>query len=92
MEETFRLGRIAGIPIGVNWSMFLVFWLITWGLAGGVFPEAYPGYAPGTYWVAATVTAIVFYGALLAHELGHSLVARRRGVQVEGITLWLPKA
>ena len=89
MEETFRLGRIAGIPIGVNWSMFLVFWLITWGLAGGVFPEAYPGYAPGTYWVAATVTAIVFYGALLAHELGHSLVARRRGVQVEGITLWL---
>ena len=89
MEETFRLGRIAGIPIGLNWSMLLVFWLITWGLAGGLLPDAYPGYSSGAYWTAATVTAVVFYAGLLAHEVGHSLVARRRGVRVEGITLWL---
>jgi Zn-dependent protease len=50
--------------------------------AGGRRPEA-------EYVVAAIVTAVAYMGSLLAHELAHSLVARRNGVQVEGITLWL---
>ena len=89
MEESVRLGRIAGIPIGLNWSLLVVFWLITWGLAGGWFPTVAPDHSPAAYWAAAVVTATLFYGSLLAHELGHALVARRKGVRVRGITLWL---
>ncbi len=88
MEETFRIGRFAGIRVGVNWSVLVVFWLIVWGLASRL-PADYPGHAEETYWLAGAVAALVFYGALLAHELGHALTARRRGIPVEGITLWL---
>lgn len=89
MDETFRIGRIAGIPVGANWSLLVVFWLIAWSLAAGEFPDAHPGRSDTAYWVAGVFTALVFFGSLLAHELSHALVARRRGMAVEGITLWL---
>ncbi len=89
MEESFRIGRVAGIRIGANWSLLVVLWLLTWGVAGGRYPAEAPGYEPEVYWVAGLTTAAVFYAALLAHELSHALVGRRAGVRVEGITLWL---
>ncbi|HEX6231281.1 MAG TPA: site-2 protease family protein [Actinomycetota bacterium] len=89
MERDIRLGRIAGIEVGLNWSLLVVFWLIAWSLASGVFPELYPGNETTAYWIAAVVAAVVFFGSLLAHELGHALLARRKGVTVDGITLWL---
>ena len=89
MEESIRIGKIAGIRVGANWSLLVIFWLIAWGLASGRFPDEYPNHGDGAYWVAGVVTALVFYGALLAHELGHAIMARRQGIPVEGITLWL---
>ncbi len=89
MEESIRIGRIAGIRVGANWSLLVIFWLIAWGLAAGRFPDEYPGQSDGAYWAAGVVTALIFYGALLAHELGHALMARRQGIPVDGITLWL---
>jgi Zn-dependent protease len=89
VEDSFRLGRIAGISVGVNWSLLVVFWLITWALAGARFPDQYPDEATAAYWVAAAATALLFYASLLAHEMAHALVARAKGVHVEGITLWL---
>ena len=89
MEESFRLGRIAGIRVGVNWSVLVIFWLISWSLAGAVLPQQAPGRPPGSYWLAGLATAVLFFVSLLAHELGHALVARRAGLRVEGITLWL---
>lgn len=89
MEESFRLGRIAGIPVGINWSVLLIAWLLSWSLASHRFPTSYPGHTPGAYWTAGVVAAVVFLASLLAHELGHALVARRYGVRVDGITLWL---
>ena len=89
MEESIRMGRIAGIRVGANWSLLVIFWLIAWGLATGRFPDEHPGQTDGAYWVAGLVTALIFYGALLAHELGHAVMARRQGIPVEGITLWL---
>lgn len=89
MNETFRLGRIAGVAVGVNWSLLVIFWLISWSLAAAWFPEAHPGHAEASYWVAAVLTAFVFFGCLLAHEMGHAVVARRLGMRVDGITLWL---
>jgi Zn-dependent protease/CBS domain-containing protein len=89
MRQTFSLGRISGIRIGVNWSVLLIVALLAYGLAVGEFPAAAPRHPVVEYVVAALVTAVAYMGSLLAHELAHSLVARRNGLKVEGITLWL---
>jgi len=89
MEENVHLGRVAGVRVGANWSLLVVFWLIAWGLAGTELPHAARGYATAAYWVAGLAVAVVFYGCLLAHELAHAVVARRAGIEVEGIVLWL---
>lgn len=89
MGASLRLGRIAGIEIAVNWSLIVVFGLITWSLAATILPQAIPGYTSTAYWTASLVAGVLFYVSLLAHELGHALVARRLGVRVENITLWL---
>src|SRR5215217_1681296 len=89
MGDSFELGRIAGIRIGVNWSWLVVFALIVWTLAATIFPDSNPGLSDGTYLAMAIVAAVLFFVSLLLHELGHALVARREGVEIEGITLWL---
>lgn len=89
MDESLRLGRIAGVRVGINWSVLAIFWLIAWGLAADRLPAQYPGYQDGAYWGAGIFAAIIFFASLLAHEIGHAVVARRQDVEVEGITLWL---
>lgn len=89
MRASFRLGWIAGIRVGVHWSVLVIFALITWGLAASRFPAVYPQYGTGAYATAAVISAIVFFASLLAHEMSHALVARRNGLGVEDITLWL---
>lgn len=66
-----------------------MFALISWTLAATVFPADVPGLAASSYWVTAIAGALLFYVCLLAHEMAHALVARRSGVAVAGITLWL---
>ncbi|MFF4113519.1 site-2 protease family protein [Streptomyces sp. NPDC001714] len=89
MDETLSLGRIAGVRVGLHWSVLVIVALITMALAHGRFPAAHPGHSPVAYWGLAVLTAVVFLGSLLAHELAHAVVARRNGVEVEGITLWM---
>ena len=89
MTASLRLGRIAGIPIGASWSVLLIALLIAWPLAGTLLPGQAPGLAAATYWLAGAVGAGLFLASLLAHELGHAVVARRAGLRVRGITLWL---
>ena len=89
MNSSIRLGRIAGIEIGVNWTWLAVVALIVWSLATSVFPSAGPGFADATYYAMAIVAALLFFSSLLLHELGHALEARREGMHIDGITLWL---
>ncbi|MFJ6486489.1 MULTISPECIES: site-2 protease family protein [unclassified Streptomyces] len=89
MKPTFALGRIAGVRIGVHWSILLIFMLIALGLAEGRLPDAYPGRSGWIYWLVGLVTAAVFFASLLAHELAHAVVARRNNVDVDDIVLWL---
>lgn len=89
MNETFRLGSIAGIRIGVNWSVLVIFTLLLVALAGGNLPLLAPDRPLVAYYVAGAAAAVVFLLSLLAHEVSHALVARREGIEVEGITLWL---
>ena len=63
MEESFRLGRIAGIRVGVNWSVLVIFWLISWSLAGAVLPQQAPGRPPGSYWLAGLLQGAGIRGA-----------------------------
>jgi Zn-dependent protease/predicted transcriptional regulator len=86
---SIELGRIFGIRIGINWSWLVVFALIAWTLAAGVFPTTNPGRSDATYVAMAVVAAVLFFASLLLHELGHALEARREGMEIEGITLWL---
>src|SRR2546422_7977554 len=89
MNENLSLGRIAGIHVGLNWSLLVIAALLAWSLATGILPCAAPGQTSSAYWTAGVVSAFVYLASLLAHELAHSVVAMRRGVRVEGITLWL---
>src|SRR6186997_284722 len=89
MTTSLELGRIFGIRIGINWSWIVVFALIAWTLAVGVFPSTNPGFSDGAYIAMAIVAAAAFFASLLLHELGHAFQARREGMEIEGITLWL---
>ena len=89
MRDSLTLGRIAGIRFGVNWSWAIVLALIVWTLATGIFPSTNPGHDQSTYIAMAIVAALLFFTSLLMHEFGHALEAKREGVEIEGITLWL---
>jgi Zn-dependent protease/CBS domain-containing protein len=86
---SFTLGRIAGIRVGVNWSVLVIFVIIAVGLAAVRFPGDYPQYGAGAYAAAGVGTAVVFFASLLAHEISHAIVARRNGLRADDITLWL---
>lgn len=89
MTDSIRLGRLVGIPVGVHWSVLVIAWLLGWSLASSFLPGEAPGHSPLAYWVAGLTVAGLFFTSLLAHELGHAVLARRNGVDVDGITLWL---
>lgn len=83
------MGRIGGVPVRVHWSVLVIAGLLAWSLSSQVFPTSYPEASALAAWAAGTVAAVVFLLGLLAHELTHAVVARRNGVGVDDITLWL---
>jgi Zn-dependent protease len=83
------MGRIAGIKVGLHWSLAIIFAVIVWTLAGQVLPSIVPDQTQWAYWLVASIAGLLFYTSLLSHEMGHALVARRLGVNVDGITLWI---
>jgi Zn-dependent protease/CBS domain-containing protein len=89
VRDSLRLGRVAGIPVAIHWSVLVVVLLLAWSLADGVLPQTAPGHSAATYWSAGFVGTVLLLASLLAHELAHAVVARRCGVEVEGLTLWL---
>src|SRR5216684_4540597 len=89
MQASLKLGTLAGIDIRVHYTWFFAFVLIAWSLALGYFPTANAGLGAGTYWVLGVVSALLLFGSVLVHELGHSLVAGARGIRVDSITLFI---
>lgn len=88
-RPSLRLGTIMGIPIGVDYSWFLIFALLTWMLAGSYYPSEFRNWSPLLYWVTGAATAILLFVSVLVHELGHSFVALRHGIPVRSITLFI---
>jgi Zn-dependent protease len=88
-RHTISLGRILGIPIGLDYSWFLIFGLITWTMAIGYYPAEFPDWPAVQYWVLAAVTAVMLFVSVLLHELGHSAVAMHYKIRVRSITLFI---
>lgn len=89
MRTHLRLGRLLGVPIGLNWGVVLVGVLLAVSLAEVSLPNVAPRQPDSAYWFAAVVGVLAFLGSLVGHELGHSYIAKRNGVHVLEITLWL---
>jgi len=89
LSGNISLGRIGGVEVRVNWSWLVVLALIVWTLADGVFPSQNPRLSRDTHLAMAVVAALLFFASILLHELGHAWAARREGLEVDGITLWL---
>ncbi len=89
MRGSFRVGRIRDIDIGIHYSWILVFLLVAWTLADGVFPQEFPGLGTTTFWTMGVVSSLLLFASVLIHELAHSLVAESRGLRVRDITLFI---
>lgn len=83
-----RLGQIGGITIRIDFSWFIIFGLLV-VLLGIQLPLLAPHMAPLSYWVAALLTSALFFASVLAHELSHAVVARRSGIPINSITLFI---
>jgi len=88
-RHTIPLGRIFGIPIGLDYSWFLIFGLLTWTLAVSYYPDEFKDWPTIQYWIVGAVTAALFFVSVLLHELGHSVVALRYKIPVRSITLFI---
>ena len=90
MRDSIRLGRVAGVRVGLNWSLLVMVALVAYGLSRNRFALEVPGYTGGAYAAAGIATAIGLLIGVLLHELSHALVARHFGLPVDGITLsWM---
>lgn len=83
------IGQVWGIPIQINPSLLLILGLVTWSLAGGLLPNAYPEMSTTGRWLTGLLTAILFFASILFHELAHAWEARRQGIPVKSITLYI---
>jgi len=89
MRQSIRLGRIAGVEIGANWSVLVIVGLLAYGLSAALLPAAAAGYPRSAYVGSGVAVAVLFIACLLAHEVAHAVVARYHGVGVRRITLWM---
>jgi Zn-dependent protease/CBS domain-containing protein len=83
------LGSVGGFPISLDYSWFVIFFLIFGTFTGAVFPSYVPGLDQQAYLLMGIVGTILFFASLVGHELAHAWMARALGIEVEGITLFV---
>ncbi len=87
--KKYKLFTVLGFPVRLSPTWFIIVALISWSLAAGLFPHYYENLSQSTYWIMGILGAVGLFACVLAHELGHSLVANRFGLRMRGITLFL---
>jgi Zn-dependent protease len=87
--KTVTLFRIFGFEVKIDWSWLILGALIIWSLATGLFPAWYEGLAPSQYWAMGVAGALGLFVSIVFHEFWHSLIARKFGLDMKGITLFL---
>ena len=88
MNSAIRIGKLFGIPFYINPSWFLVLGLVTWTYGSGL-ATAFPYLGNGLALLLGLITALMLFASVVAHELGHSFVAIRQGIDVKSITLFI---
>jgi len=88
IKQSFRLAKVRGIEVGVHYSWFIVFALITLSLSTQ-FAQEHPQWTRGEHYILGVVTSLLFFGSIVLHELAHSFVALAKGIQVRSITLFV---
>lgn len=86
-RQHIPLGKIWGIPVGLDYSWFLIFTLLTWMLADSYYPAEFPDWPGALDWGMGALTAMLFFASVLLHELGHSIMALHYRIRVRRITL-----
>jgi len=86
---TFKIGKFFGFEISVHWSWLFIFFLVTWTFATGIIEEFYPEWAGERRWIVGAGISLIFFLSILLHEMSHSVLARRYGIPVTGITLFV---
>ena len=89
MRGSVKLFTIFGIPVEINPTWLIAVAIITWSLATAAYPSFFSFWSTTQYWIAGLLTTLLLFTSVLAHELGHSLVALSQGLKVRGITLLL---
>ena len=89
MRSALRIGRLGGIPIGIHPLWLVIVALITFALGSDYFPSEAPGLSEAGAYLLGLASALALFAGILLHELGHALVARRHGLEIEEIDLWL---
>ncbi len=87
--RSVRVGRLSGIPIGIQPLWLVIVALITVSLGATYYPDRVPGLSPVPAYGLGLLSALLLFASILLHELGHAIVARRHGVEIEEIDLWL---
>jgi Zn-dependent protease len=87
--RTFELFKLYGFSVKLDASWFLIAILVTWSLAVGYFPQLYEDLSQPVYWLMGAIGALGLFAAIVVHELAHSLMARRNGMEMSGITLFI---
>lgn len=88
MNGTIRVGNLFGIPFYIHPSWFLVLGLVTWSYSSGLGAQ-FPQLSAGLALLLGLMTALMLFASVVAHELGHSFVAIRQGIDVKSITLFI---
>ena len=89
MGSTLRLGKIAGIDVGIHYSLVFGLLFFSWSLTNNFLPSFNSSWSTSTYWAVGFLAALLLFVSVLLHELAHSVVARASGFEVKGITLFL---
>jgi Zn-dependent protease/CBS domain-containing protein len=88
-RKSIKLFTMFGFTVRIDLSWLIILALVIWSLAGGVFPSWYEGLHWGVYLGMGLAAAVGLFASIVIHELCHSLVARRYGLPMKGITLFL---
>ena len=89
MDGTIKIARVFGFEINVHWSWFFIFFLVTATFATSVLEDFFPEWTNSRRWVVGGFIALIFFISILLHEMSHSVVARRYGIPVDSITLFV---
>jgi Zn-dependent protease/CBS domain-containing protein len=89
MGNSFRVARIAGISIEIHPSWLLILGFLAWSLSEGLYPDRYEGWSRAAYWATGIASSLLLFVTVMIHELAHALVAKRRGLEVPRITLFI---